>query len=429
MTWMDEKSEGQLIDATEWTNQADTVEWVSSNYYSHSSNTDIHFPSSSITPWLNNVYISTNSSVDVMNDVDTSSDTPQRDEVLKWNGSNWVPAAYDTTFEFSIASFSDGESTTQLIGTGVWESNSNMTFSASYNNGPPDGAWVQMSNNGGAYSKVGSMSPSDYESGTNDEGDINYPASKDQYLRFRLSANCDTDTDSTVESSIYFRNYIYYGKASKNSSFSEADVEGLAGSELSNDKTQLWGTINPGVGEYIVLAYPNSYGTLSSGDDYEDDGGSSFRFNGITIAMKTAETVSITNSAGYTENYYVYASESDNLGSHSFDTRYTEINYLYYGVTSKTDTYTEADVEGLGNSTITNDNTQTWNAVNAGANEYLLFAFPKRLGTVTFYVGGFEGGFESPETVSVTNANGWTEDYYVWRSTNHSLGSTTVQTT
>jgi hypothetical protein len=58
----------------------------------------------------------------------------------------------------------------------------------------------------------------------------------------------------------------------------------------------------------------------------------------------------------------------------------------------------------------------------------MLFAFPKRLGTVTFWVGGFQGGFEDPETVSVTNANGWTEDYYVWRSTNSNLGATVVET-
>ena len=58
----------------------------------------------------------------------------------------------------------------------------------------------------------------------------------------------------------------------------------------------------------------------------------------------------------------------------------------------------------------------------------MLFAFPKRLGLVTFWVGGFSGGFESPETVSVTNVNGWSENMYVWRSTNANLGSVVVET-
>ena len=101
---------------------------------------------------------------------------------------------------------------------------------------------------------------------------------------------------------------------------------------------------------------------------------------------------------------------------------------MYYGLTVKTDTFLEADIEGLGTNEITNDNTQTWSSVTTGVGEYMLFSFPKRLGIPTFWVGGFEGGFESPETVSVTNANGWTEDYYAWRSTNSNLGETSVET-
>ena len=64
----------------------------------------------------------------------------------------------------------------------------------------------------------------------------------------------------------------------------------------------------------------------------------------------------------------------------------------------------------------------------------MVFAFPKRLSTggdpdyPLFKVGGFCGGFNCPETVSVTNSNGWTEDYYVWSSENSNLGAQTVTT-
>lgn len=437
MAWQDSKSPNDLIDATEYTNMADTVEWVSGNYFYHSSNKDVHYPSSQLTNWLNNIYISTTASINKLNDVDTVSDIPARDEVLKWNGSNWVPAAYDTTFEFSIASFSDGESTTQLIGTGVWKSDSTITFSATYNNGPPDGAWVQMSNNGGAYSKVGSMTASAYTTGTNDEGDINYPASKDQYLRFRLSANCATDTDSTTESSIYFRNYVFWGILDHNSSFTEADIEGLAGSELTNDHTLSNKSVNVTAGNYLVVAHPASYTDLPTGDDYEDDsGGTGFRFNGMTCAFDDKEIVSVTNSAGYTENYDVYGSKLSNLGNSSLYTytSKTTLNEIYYGVTSKSSGYTETDVEGLANSPITDDSTQTWSQVTASTGEYLLFCFPKRWGEkgtdYTFYDNGtgFEASFEDAETVSVTNSQGWTEDFYVYRSENANLGAITIRT-
>ena len=56
----------------------------------------------------------------------------------------------------------------------------------------------------------------------------------------------------------------------------------------------------------------------------------------------------------------------------------------------------------------------------------MVYALPTRLGTVTFTVGGFTGGFEAPETLSITNVNGYAENYYVYRSTNKNLGTVSV---
>lgn len=61
--------------------------------------------------------------------------------------------------------------------------------------------------------------------------------------------------------------------------------------------------------------------------------------------------------------------------------------------------------------------------------QYIYYAFPVRLGTATFSVGGFQGGFEPPVTVQVTNSYGYTEDYYVYRSTNLITGLITVDVT
>jgi len=65
-------------------------------------------------------------------------------------------------------------------------------------------------------------------------------------------------------------------------------------------------------------------------------------------------------------------------------------------------------------------------ATTAGSGEYLLYATPTRLGAVTFFFGGFEGGMLSPETVSITNINGSVEDYLVYRSANPNLGVTSL---
>ena len=454
----------------------------SSNYSTHKADGDIHFPSSNLIDWLNSLYqesgtsigsawsgasefysfssnvkddltslyaFSTNASnmfmvsgtseINELEDVDTQSSLPSRDQVLKWNGSNWVPASYDATFEFTIASFSDGQSTTQLIGTGVWKAGSAISFTASYNNGPPDNSDVYVGYNSTNYWKsgvVGVMDGADAESGDNDVA-ISYPKSKDQYVRFILSSNASTDKDTQTETAIYFRNYVYWGILNKNSSFSEADIESLAGSEITNDHTLSNKSVNVTAGNYLVVAHPASYTDLPTGDDYETDGGGTgFRFNGMTCAFETKETVSVTNSAGYTENYEVYGSKLPNLGNSSLYTytSRTELNEVYYGITTTTSGYDEADVEGLANSPITDDSTQTWSQVTAGVGEYLLFCFPKRWGEkgndYTFYDNGtgFEASFEDAETVSVTNSQGWTEDFYVYRSENANLGAITIRT-
>jgi len=367
-------------------------------------------------------------SIDELSDADTTTDAPATNEVLKWNGANWVPAAYNYTFAFSIASFTDNEATTQLIGSGEWEATGAITFDMTYSNGPPTAGVVKLSSNGGVSWGSDLTLTSPYLTKDSAEG-TDYPNAKDQYVRFQLDVDKGAENDTQYETAIYFRNHIRWGISTKGSGFTEADVEGLSGSAISNDHTRSV-ALTPGANDYLVFAFPSTYTSIPDGDDYEDDGTSGFKFNNIACAFQSPETVSITNSAGYTENYKVYASYQKNLGSHTLatSTAATQINPLYYGTTEKEDTFLEADIEGLGTNEITNDNTQAWDAVTTGVGEYMLFAFPKRLGDVAFWVGGFEGGFESLETVSVTNANGWTEDYYAWRSTNSNLGETLVET-
>lgn len=58
-------------------------------------------------------------SVNEMSDVATTGEA--KNDVLMFNGTNYVPVPEGTTFTFSCTSFSDGEGTTQLIGTGDWK--------------------------------------------------------------------------------------------------------------------------------------------------------------------------------------------------------------------------------------------------------------------------------------------------------------------
>ena len=104
----------------------------------------------------------------------------------------------------------------------------------------------------------------------------------------------------------------------------------------------------------------------------------------------------------------------------------TFCNNIYYGVGAVEGGFNSAFVTSL------SKKLQTSKAYDFTVNptaQYIYYAVPTRLGTVSFKVGGFEGGFEAPETVSVTNSSNYTETYYVYRSTNKITGSTTVDVT
>ncbi len=62
-----------------------------------------------------------------------------------------------------------------------------------------------------------------------------------------------------------------------------------------------------------------------------------------------------------------------------------------------------------------------------GLNEYIWFALPTAYGVPSFLTNGFNGGFELASTFNHTNASGHTEEYKVYRSTNHNLGLTFVE--
>lgn len=143
-------------------------------------------------------------------------------------------------------------------------------------------------------------------------------------------------------------------------------------------------------------------------------------YTGPTVST---EAVSYPTNPGTAIRFRLTA--SDGVDNDTSDVTITLNNKRFWGVTTKTSGFTEADVEGLAGSELSNSGSKTFNSTT-GSGEYVLWASRTALGTRTFTVGGFEGGFQSPETVSITNASGYTEDYYVYRSTNSNLGTISV---
>lgn len=95
-------------------------------------------------------------------------------------------------------------------------------------------------------------------------------------------------------------------------------------------------------------------------------------------------------------------------------------NQIYYGSASDLSSVSELE------SVLSNEKRRTF-TTDASLGEYIIYAIPSRLGDVTFFVGGFEGGFEDPVEQIITNASGYEETYKVYRSTNAGLGETTVE--
>lgn len=113
----------------------------------------------------------------------------------------------------------------------------------------------------------------------------------------------------------------------------------------------------------------------------------------------------------------------------TFENKQDAIDYLnsqfesveiYYGAAPDL-----SDVTSL--TSIKSSNKTRTITVDAGEGEYIIYAYPKRLGTVEFWVGQFEGGFDAPVEQQITNSYGLTEAYYVYKSENADLGETTIE--
>ena len=336
--------------------------------------------------------------------------TPVRNQALKWSGTQWVACAYDYDFTFSINTFVDDQTDTQLAGSGIWMPTGNINFTANYINPPPTSATIGYT----GWTGVITVAGPDFTTAASTQN-TDYPA-RDATITFTLDAVADS-IHYTRTTGVTFRNNVRYGTTGATGGYVSSDVESLTGT-LSSTPVQSGLSINSTSGTYLLFAYPAAYSNVHA---------TGFLFNGVTCPFQAYETVSVTNTAGLTENYKVYRSTNAFLGSSTLTTSTSSnlIDKIYWGISAVPSGYIEADIEGLASSAVSNTKGRTV-TIAPGVNDYIVYSLPTRLGTVTFTVGGFEGGFESPETVSVTNVNGYTENYYVYRSTYKNLGSTTI---
>lgn len=211
-----------------------------------------------------------------------------------------ITASGTPTLPFEIASFSDGESTPQLIGTG--SAITSITFTASYDNGPATSGSVALTvgtDLAGAF-PVAMLGPTYVSSGAT-VVDIQYPGAVAGVVTFTLTANKGAESD-TAATSISFINQIRRGVIADPlpSPFTQSDIDNdLTTATLQNtlDITYLAAS---GVGEYDVIAFREALGAPI------------LSINGFVADATDNGTVSWTNANGFTETYHVYSLPQEN---------------------------------------------------------------------------------------------------------------------
>lgn len=128
----------------------------------------------------------------------------------------------------------------------------------------------------------------------------------------------------------------------------------------------------------------------------------------ITANSGGSWTLAVTGEKGETDTKTIY--------SPTFKRR------VYYGV-SASGSLDAAGVKAL-SSFLATSRGHAWTP--SCSNQYIYYCVPASFGEAAFKSGVFDGGFNSKTEVSITNAYGHTENYYVYRSTEKITGSITI---
>lgn len=185
---------------------------------------------------------------------------------------------------------------------------------------------------------------------------------------------------------------------------------------------------------YVPIAinsFNNNVGTVETGQTITDVK-LTWSFNKTPATLTLGKDAQDVNSTGVTltdqtitanTTYTLTAGDGKNTATKQ--TWITFLNGVYSGVGTATgDAINKdfvADLTKVLSDSIARDFT-----VTADADSYVYYAFPHRLGTPKFFVGGFEGGFTLAKTFDYENPSGYTESYDVYQSNNKGLGTITV---
>lgn len=148
----------------------------------------------------------------------------------------------------------------------------------------------------------------------------------------------------------------------------------------------------------------------------------------VNVRSKHVDGLSITMDKSTWPTWKLTATDTRNKVVSSSVSSFTFLNGVYWGAAAQPEAIDSAFILGLTKRLSSSKVTSI--TVNAKDGEYIWYCLPVRspFGKCTFKVGGFEGGFTLVDTIDFTNnaENKYTEKYYIYRSDESGLGSTTV---
>ena len=143
---------------------------------------------------------------------------------------------------------------------------------------------------------------------------------------------------------------------------------------------------------------------------------------GCDLADETVRTATYSTEFNYNKIFTLGASDGTN--STSANKAFTFQNKVHYGSASIPSTYDSAFILSLNGALKGSKGGTYTTTVETG--KYFYIAMPTSFNNsdvLTGKIGGFDTDFGKVATVSHTNASGYTCDYNIYKSTNHSLGS------
>ena len=296
------------------------------------------------------------SAMDDLSDADTTTDTPGLNEVLKWNGLNWVPAPYDYSFEWSFdqvfwnssgegdvidttpSSNNYGTYSTILVGTGNHSTSIGVTLdfsnivAADFTSGAngSDNKGLQTKPYGqSTYTDRANLSLSGGQATASYTIDYPYPTGAmtgGKYAYGKVQFIYDgTSYTQTIRWS--YQNQIYLGKHTDDSPTSTElqafprKIFAVNGSSTYQD-IAAYGIPLTSTSQHLQLWYPDRINTTPS----FEVGSSSTSLNGETWTAING-TISFTNENGYTEDYKGLKSPNPLSNAGGVNTWYVKVTF------------------------------------------------------------------------------------------------------